>query len=80
MNKPDYCRCGARLGRRGKCPALCEPVPLPQPAYIGPLVVGRTHIGRLAQPIVLHPAIYNDAESRGVDMACYIKSEPLSAK
>lgn len=46
-----HCKCGARLGRSGQCPALCEPVPAPPPVYTGPLKVGRTHIGRMAQPV-----------------------------
>jgi hypothetical protein len=49
---PGGCdHCGEQLGRNGKCPALCEPLPLPQPKYTGPLVVGSTHIGRLAAPV-----------------------------
>ena len=44
------CRCGAPLGRSGKCPALCEPVPAPPPAYTGPPVVGSTHVGRMTRP------------------------------
>lgn len=43
-------KCGAALGRSGKCPALCEPVPTPAPRYTGPLVIGRTHLGRLSRP------------------------------
>lgn len=46
-----HCKCGARLGRSGQCPALCEPVPAPLPKYDGPKLVGRTHIGRMAQPV-----------------------------
>lgn len=49
------CKCGARLGRTGKCPALCEPVPEPTPKYTGPLVVGGTHLGRLARPVYVEP-------------------------
>lgn len=55
---PGYCKCGAQLGRSGKCPALCEPVPQPAPKYTGPLVVGRTHMSRLAAPVyVPGPAV-----------------------
>lgn len=45
------CKCGARLDRRGICPALCEPLEQPQPPYRGPQVVGRTHLGRIARPV-----------------------------
>jgi hypothetical protein len=47
--KPTCERCGVPLGRNGKCPALCEPVPARPPAYTGPRLVGRTHIGRMAR-------------------------------
>lgn len=46
-----FCKCGTRLGRSGKCPALCTPVPQPAPAYRGPMVVGRTHSGRIGAPV-----------------------------
>ena len=46
-----HCKCGAKLGRSGKCPALCEPVPEPPPKYTGPERIGFTHIGRLAAPV-----------------------------
>jgi hypothetical protein len=49
--KPWHCKCGARLGRSGKCPALCEPVPEPPPRYTGPKVVGHTHLGRIGAPV-----------------------------
>jgi len=49
--KPRCARCGAPLGRAGKCPALCTPVPAPPPAYAGALVIGRSHVGRLAAPV-----------------------------
>jgi hypothetical protein len=45
----DRCKCGAKLGRNGKCPAICEPVTEPAPEYRGPTVVGLTHIGRMAR-------------------------------
>lgn len=45
------CKCGAWLGRYGKCPALCEPVPQPPPIYTGPKVIGSTHLGRLGAPV-----------------------------
>jgi hypothetical protein len=45
---PVRCKCGALLDVRGKCPALCEPLPLPQPSYEGPTIIGLTHIGRMA--------------------------------
>jgi len=49
------CNCGAVLGRYGKCPALCEPVPDPAPRYSGPMVVmpspKHTHTGRLGAPV-----------------------------
>lgn len=45
-------RCGARLGRSGKCPALCEPIPENPPKYTGPERVGRTHLGRLGAPVI----------------------------
>jgi hypothetical protein len=48
---PSVCKCGAPLGRSGKCPALCEPVPQPAPKYDGPAVVGRSHTARLAAPV-----------------------------
>ncbi len=50
-----HCKCGAALGRSGKCPALCEPVPQPPPKYDGPAVVGRTHTSRLAAPAYVPP-------------------------
>lgn len=51
--KADHgrCKCGAGLDRKGRCPALCEPVPAPPPEYTGPKVVGSTHIGKLAAPV-----------------------------
>lgn len=53
-HRQEHCsRCGVPLGRRGKCPALCEPVPSPPPVYVGPAVVGQTHIGRMARADVL---------------------------
>lgn len=45
------CRCGAPLGRSGRCPALCEPVPEPPPPYTGPALIGLSHVGRLAAPV-----------------------------
>jgi hypothetical protein len=45
------CKCGTRLGRSGKCPALCESVPDDPPIYTGPERVGRTHLARLAAPV-----------------------------
>jgi hypothetical protein len=50
--RDGHCKCGVQLGRNGKCPALCEPVPDAPPVYTGPLVIGRTHIGRLAAPVI----------------------------
>jgi hypothetical protein len=46
---PIKCKCGATLDDRGRCPALCEPLPQPQPAYTGPAIIGATHIGRMAR-------------------------------
>ncbi|WP_024517044.1 hypothetical protein [Bradyrhizobium sp. Tv2a-2] len=46
-----YCACGVRLGRMGKCPALCTPVAEEPPQYRGPMVVGRSHIGRIGAPV-----------------------------
>lgn len=49
---PGGCQnCGEMLGLNGKCPALCEPVPTPPPVYTGPVIVGSTHLGRLAAPV-----------------------------
>lgn len=53
--EPGRCKCGARLGRSGKCPALCTPVETPAPAYKGPAIVGRTHTGRLGAPVWTPP-------------------------
>lgn len=45
---PRVCRtCGTPLGRTGKCPALCEPVPAPPPKYEGDPIIGRSHTTRL---------------------------------
>lgn len=41
------CGCGAPLGRKGKCPKLCEPVEAPPPKYTGPAVVGKSHTQNL---------------------------------
>lgn len=41
-------KCKAPLGRGGKCPRLCEPVEVTQ-AYVGPAVIGGTHIGNIAR-------------------------------
>lgn len=49
LSVPPFCKCGTRLGRSGKCPALCEPAEQPSPKYIGPAVVGGTHIGNIAR-------------------------------
>jgi hypothetical protein len=51
QDKPRCARCGATLGRTGKCPALCTPVPAPLPHYRGAAVIGRSHVGRLAAPV-----------------------------
>lgn len=45
------CACGATLGRDGKCPALCQPVPEPLPKYTGPAVIGLSHTARLGAPV-----------------------------
>lgn len=45
------CGCGAKLGRSGRCPALCTPVERDPPAYTGPLKVGRSHTARLGAPV-----------------------------
>jgi hypothetical protein len=49
--RPGQCKCGARLGRSGKCPALCEPVTGEPPVYDGPRFVGKTHTARLGAPV-----------------------------
>ena len=49
MEMPPLCKCGTRLGRTGKCPALCEPVEVPPPKYTGPAVIGGTHLGNLVR-------------------------------
>ena len=51
IEKVERCKCGAELGRGGKCPALCEPVPENPEPYKGPLKVGRTHTGLLSEPV-----------------------------
>ena len=48
LNCPN---CGATYLRAGECPALCSPPPMKPPKYKGPLVVGRTHMSRLAAPV-----------------------------
>lgn len=55
----DKCKCGATLGREGKCPRLCEPVPQPPPVYTGPMVVGLTHIGKIGKPVYTPPKEQN---------------------
>lgn len=35
------CKCDAKLGRSGKCPALCQPLPHPLPKYDGPTMIGQ---------------------------------------
>ncbi|SHG90511.1 hypothetical protein [Bradyrhizobium erythrophlei] len=47
----SLCKCGAKLGRSGKCPALCEPVTGEPPVYDGPRFVGKTHTARLGAPV-----------------------------
>lgn len=47
---PDYCGCGAKLGRSGQCPALCTPITEP-PVYVDRGPVGSTHIGRMSAPV-----------------------------
>jgi hypothetical protein len=48
-----HCRnCAAKLGRSGKCPALCEPVPEEEVRpYDGPRFVGKTHTAKLGAPV-----------------------------
>jgi hypothetical protein len=45
----DCPQCGVRLGRSGKCPALCEPVEQPAPKYTGAPMIGRTHLGNIVR-------------------------------
>lgn len=45
-----YCKCGTKLGRSGRCPALCTPVTNAAP-YTGPRTVGKTHTARLGAPV-----------------------------
>lgn len=45
-----YCTCGTKLGRSGRCPALCTPVTDAAP-YTGPYKVGKTHTARLGAPV-----------------------------
>lgn len=42
---------GAKLGRSGRCPALCEPATGEPPVYDGPRFVGKTHTARLGAPV-----------------------------
>ncbi|WP_439398654.1 hypothetical protein ACRQ5Q_14985 [Bradyrhizobium sp. PMVTL-01] len=46
-----HCSCGTKLGRSGRCPALCTPVEKDPPPYTGPRLVGRTHTARLGAPV-----------------------------
>lgn len=47
---PRCANCEAALGKRGKCPALCQPID-DAPEYKGPEIIGGTHLGRMAQPV-----------------------------
>lgn len=51
MAMAGLCTCGVRLGRSGKCPALCQPIEKDPPLYTGPTKVGRTHTARLGAPV-----------------------------
>jgi hypothetical protein len=57
-----HCKCCAKLGRNGKCPALCEPVTEPAPKYHRPAVVGLTHLGRLAGAVRVRLALHSGTE------------------
>ena len=45
------CKCGAKLDKQGRCPALCQPVKSPPPKYDGPAIVGQTHLGQIAKAV-----------------------------
>lgn len=68
------CKCGAMLDLVSKCPAICEPLPLPRPPYIGPLVVGKTHMSKLSQPVLLSHEWMKSSLGHGVLMCrnCFV--------